>query len=74
MSAHRLAAYDAPEHVLDPGAIDVELAEVVADVLVGRVAEERQLRGVRAQDDAVGPDPVDPDRSVLEERIEVLAG
>ena len=46
-----------PDRVEDV-APDVELSKVVANVLLGRVAEQLQLSRVRPQDGAVRPHPL----------------
>ena len=63
----RLARGQAPQDVGDHVLVDVELGDVVADVLLARVAEQLELGPVDAQDRAVRPDPVQADRGVLEE-------
>ena len=63
-----LAAAQAVQDVGEDGLIGVELADVVTDVLVARVAERLQLRVVRPQDDPVRADAVQADGRRVDER------
>src|SRR5690348_14030881 len=62
-----LALAQSVEDVVDDRLVDVELRDVMTQVLVAVVAEQVQLRLVGAQDRAVLPHPVYPDRRRLEE-------
>ena len=67
-----LAAREPRKNVVDDRAIDMELGDVPADILVLGVPEELELRLIGAQDDAVGTDRVQAHRSSLEEVIQRL--
>src|SRR4051812_15468093 len=51
----------------------MELHDRVADVLVRAVAEQLQLGAVRPQDGPIGRDPVERDRRVVDEVLELVA-
>jgi hypothetical protein len=68
---HALAPREPREHVRDNAAVLVELGHVAADVVRRGAAEHLQAGAVDAQDRAVGADPVDAHRGVLEEIVQV---
>ena len=64
---HLLAGPQPLQDVLDHVLIGVELGDVMADVLLGGVAEQIQLRPVRPEDGSIRSNPVQPDGGVVEE-------
>ena len=64
---HGLAAAEPRQDVGDRVTVDVEIGDVAADVLLAGVAEQVELRLVDTQHGAVGPDPLQAQRGVLEE-------
>lgn len=63
----RLAARQSREHPKGDVGVRVHLGDPPAHVLLARVAQELELGAVRPQDHAVGVDPVEPHRGLLEE-------
>ena len=61
----RLAREDPREERIGRAPVGMELADVMAQILVRRASEQRELGGVRPADDAVGSHHVDRNRSVL---------
>ena len=68
----RLTVREPMQNALDDRRVGVELADVAPDVLVGGVPQECQLRLVGPEDRAVGADPVNRLRGILEAVLQLL--
>src|SRR5262249_51016340 len=58
--------------IVDHREIDMEFRDVMADVLLGRIAEQRELRAVGPEDDPFGTHPVHAVSDILDEVLELL--
>jgi hypothetical protein len=70
----RLVATEAVQDVGDGVLIDVEGCDVTTHVLLTVIAEQSELRGVRAKDDAVGANPMHRNGRILEQILEIRGG
>lgn len=69
--ARLFTALHPPQDVADHVRIGVELGDVVADVLLRRIAEQLQFRPIRPEDRVVRPRPVERHRGALEDVVEL---
>ena len=61
----------AAKDVVDDFSVDMEFGDLVPDVFVARIAEQRQLGGIGPEDRAVPSHPMQADRGVLHEVLQV---
>ncbi|MDP2390299.1 MAG: hypothetical protein Q8N52_08235, partial [Acidobacteriota bacterium] len=70
--AHALARPQATQDVVNHLAVDVKLGDVMSDVLIDGISEQIQFGAVGAQYRAVGCDPMQADRRILEKVRQLL--
>ena len=71
MLSKRLTTRQAPQNFGDHGGVDVKLSNVMSHILLTLIAKEVELGLIRAKNAAIGSDPVESDRCIVEEIGEV---
>ena len=63
---------EAPQNIGDDALVDMELRDVMAKILIGRITKKVQLAPIDSENDAVWPHPVHTHGGILEKIRELL--